>query len=181
VQELQGRVADVQMDLTSRLGRSPTAGELADELSESRAAVEEALGAEGCFVPASLDRPVGDDRAASLGDLLAGPDEGHAPAEARIVLAPVVRRLGARDRRILRLRFFEDRTQREIGDDIGVTQMQVSRILARILADLRSALAEQPPAATAGPQGNDRRPRSPRAEASRGVAWIPSLRGTGRA
>jgi RNA polymerase sigma-B factor len=142
IQELQGRVADVQMDLTSRLGRSPTAGELAEELNESRADVEEALGAEGCFVPTSLDRPVGEDRATTLGDLLAGIEEGHSPAEARIVLAPVVRRLGERDRRILQLRFFEDRTQREIGEDIGVTQMQVSRILTRILGELRSALED---------------------------------------
>jgi RNA polymerase sigma-B factor len=58
------------------------------------------------------------------------------------VLAPVVRRLGERDRRILQLRFFEDRTQREIGEDIGVTQMQVSRILTRILGELRSALED---------------------------------------
>lgn len=144
VQELQGKVADVQMELTGRLGRSPTAGELADELGESRGDVEEALGAEGCFVPASLDRPVGEDHATSLGDLLAGPDEGQAPAEARIVLAPLVRRLGERDRRILRLRFFEDRTQHEIGEDIGVTQMQVSRILSRILRDLRTSLEEPP-------------------------------------
>ena len=130
------------MDLTSRLGRSPTAGELAEELDESRADVEEALGAEGCFVPTSLDRPVGEDRATTLGDLLASLDEAHSPAEARIVLAPLVRRLGERDRRILQLRFFEDRTQREIGEDIGVTQMQVSRILTRILGELRNALED---------------------------------------
>ncbi|HEX5969215.1 MAG TPA: sigma-70 family RNA polymerase sigma factor, partial [Intrasporangium sp.] len=73
-----------------------------------------------------------------------GADEGHAPAEARIVLAPVVQQLGERDRRILRLRFFEDRTQREIGEDIGVTQMQVSRILSRILGELRTALEDPP-------------------------------------
>jgi RNA polymerase sigma-B factor len=140
VQELQSRVADVQVDLAGRLGRSPTAGELAAELEEDRSDVEEALGAEGCFVPASLDRPVSENSSTCVGDLLEGPDGGHSSAEARIALAPAVRRLGERDRRILQLRFFEDRTQREIGEDIGVTQMQVSRLLSRIFDDLREHL-----------------------------------------
>ena len=140
IQELQGRVAEVQVRLASRLGQSPTAGDLARELGEDRADVEEALGAEGCFVPASLDRAVSEDGSTSLGDLLEAPDSGQRSAEARIVLAPVVRRLGERDRRILQLRFFEDRTQREIGDEIGVTQMQVSRLLSRIFDDLRAGL-----------------------------------------
>lgn len=60
------------------------------------------------------------------------------------MLAPLVRRLPERDRRILLLRFFEDRTQQEIADDIGVTQMQVSRLLTRIFADLRHELDEEP-------------------------------------
>ncbi len=149
IQELQGRVADVQMGLTMRLGRSPHAGELADELDEQRSDIEEALGAEGCFVPASLDRPVGERGTASVGDLLTAEDDERGRAEARIVLAPIVQQLAERDRRILRLRFFEDRTLREIGEDIGVTQMQVSRLLSRILDDLREALAE-PVAPAAG-------------------------------
>ena len=61
-------------------------------------------------------------------------------AEARVALAPVVRKLSARDRHILRLRFFEGLTQREIAEDIGVTQMQVSRLLSRIYRDLREDL-----------------------------------------
>jgi RNA polymerase sigma-B factor len=148
IQELQGRIADVHVDLAGRLGRSPRAGDLADELDERRSDVEEALGAEGCFVPASLDRPVGDNGTTSVGDLLWSEDDEQARAEARIVLGPVVQRLGERDRRILRLRYFEDRTQREIGEDIGVTQMQVSRLLSRILDDLREAL-EEPDSPTA--------------------------------
>jgi RNA polymerase sigma-B factor len=152
IQELQGRIADVHVDLAGRLGRSPRAGDLADELDERRSDVEEALGAEGCFVPASLDRPVGDNGTTSVGDLLWSEDDEQARAEARIVLAPVVQRLAERDRRILRLRYFEDRTQREIGEDIGVTQMQVSRLLSRILDDLRDALEEHDsPAADAAP------------------------------
>lgn len=142
IQELQGRIAEVQVDLTCRLGRSPRAGDLADELDERRSDVEEALGAEGCFVPASLDRTVGEHDTTSVGDLLSSQDDEQGRAEARIVLAPLVQRLTERDRRILQLRYFEDRTQREIGEDIGVTQMQVSRLLSRILDDLREALDE---------------------------------------
>jgi RNA polymerase sigma-B factor len=154
VQELQGRVADVQVDLAGRLGRSPTAGDLAEELGEDRSDVEEALGAEGCFVPASLDRPLSGTSNTSVGDLLEGPDGGFFSAEARIALAPAVRRLGERDRRILQLRFFEDRTQREIGEDIGVTQMQVSRLLTRIFDELREYL--EAPDATLEPARGDR-------------------------
>jgi RNA polymerase sigma-B factor len=61
-------------------------------------------------------------------------------AEARVVLAPLVRQLGERDRQILHLRFFEQRTQQEIADAIGVTQMHVSRLLSRILTELREQL-----------------------------------------
>ena len=59
-----------------------------------------------------------------------------------MILAPVVRRLPERHRRILYLRFFEDLTQEEIGKDLGVTQMQVSRLLSRILGDLREELQQ---------------------------------------
>jgi RNA polymerase sigma-B factor len=60
------------------------------------------------------------------------------------VLAPVVRRLSERDRRILMLRFFRGWTQQEIADDIGVTQMQVSRLLSRILTELREQIDDPP-------------------------------------
>ena len=91
--------------------------------------------------PTSLDRPVGnDEQGASLGDLLGDEDDVQSAAEARVALAPVVRRLSRRDRHILELRFFEGLTQREIADDIGVTQMQVSRLLTRIFRDIREDL-----------------------------------------
>ena len=59
-------------------------------------------------------------------------------------MRPALRRLPTRDRRILLLRFFESRTQQEIADELGVTQMQVSRLLARIMRDLRRHLGEPP-------------------------------------
>ena len=65
-------------------------------------------------------------------------------SEARVILRPVLRRLGERDRQILSMRFCEGLTQREIAEHIGVTQMQVSRLLTRILAQLRSGVGEVP-------------------------------------
>ena len=63
-------------------------------------------------------------------------------AEARMMLAPVVRRLGERDRRILELRFFHEWTQERIARELGVTQMQVSRLLSRIMRQLRAQLSD---------------------------------------
>ena len=100
------------------------------------------MSALGCFTPASLDVPVGQDSPVSLGDVLPGQEVDGDAAEARVMLGPVVRRLGDRDRRVLQLRFFDGLTQREIADDIGVTQMQVSRLLARILTQLRTEIED---------------------------------------
>jgi RNA polymerase sigma-B factor len=103
---------------------------------------QETLAAFGCFQPTSLDQPVATESTASMGDLLPADDVDTGASEARVTLAPVVRRLPERDRRILYLRFFQDLTQEEIGQDLGVTQMQVSRLLTRILGTLRTELAE---------------------------------------
>lgn len=144
IQELQARIIRARGELTQQLGRSPRPSDLAAHLEEDLEAVHEALATDGCFAPTSLDLPVGDDLGATLGELIGVEDGSRRAAEARVVLAPVVRRLGERDRLILRKRFFEGCTQQEIAEHIGVTQMQVSRLLTRILAELRTALTAQP-------------------------------------
>jgi len=73
-----------------------------------------------------------------------GDEQSNDAAEARVMLQPVLRQLSDRDRRILRMRFGEGLTQREIATALGVTQMQVSRLLGRIFRDLRAALGEPP-------------------------------------
>ena len=83
---------------------------------------------------------MGSEEKSTLGDRISSEDGGPFAVDARVILAPAVKDLSARDQRILYLRFFEGRNQREIGDEIGVTQMQVSRLLARILRDLRRSL-----------------------------------------
>ena len=140
IQELQQRITRVQSDLAATLGRPPSAEQIAQYLDERPVDVREALDGHGCFTPTSLDRPVGEDEGATLGELIGIEDGGQSAAEARVALAPVVRRLSQRDRHILELRFFEGLTQREIAEDIGVTQMQVSRLLSRIFRDLREDL-----------------------------------------
>ena len=146
IQELQARISAAEAELCFSLGRSPRPSELAAHLHEDLEEVTEALATDGCFTPASLDKPVGAEGETALGEMLGGEDEAQSAAEARVVLAPVVRRLCERDRRILMLRFFRGWTQQEIADDIGVTQMQVSRLLSRILTELREQIDEPPTA-----------------------------------
>jgi RNA polymerase sigma-B factor len=142
IQELQGQIAVARDDLTQRLGRSPRPAEIADLLGEDIEQVIEALSTDGCFQPDSLDRSVNGDSLATLGDSLPGDSHSLNAADARLMLAPLIGRLNERDRRILDLRFFHDATQQEIADDIGVTQMHVSRLINRILAALRAELAD---------------------------------------
>ena len=144
IQELQARINTAEAELSSRLGRSPQPREIAEHIDEGTEAVIEALASDGCFVPASLDHPAGEDGSTTLGDLLPLDDDPHRAAEARLMLSPALRQLGERDRRILSMRFYEGLTQREIAARIGVTQMQVSRLLTRILGQLRSGVGEMP-------------------------------------
>ncbi len=146
VQELQARISRAQDELESQLGRSPRPTEVAAHLGAELEDVVEALTADGCFAPTSLDMPLGPG-SVSLADQLGCADRAVEAADARILLEPVVGRLPERDRRILHLRFVEERTQQEIADEIGLTQAQVSRLLARILDDLRAGLSGRNPAA----------------------------------
>jgi len=144
IQELQSQISQAQDHLSQVLMRSPRTCEIAEYLGADVDDVVGALTAGGCFNPTSLDRPVGQDltSASTLGDLIGCEDTSQGAVEARVMLVPVVRQLPERDRRILHLRFVEQRTQQEIADTIGVTQMQVSRLLTRILGSLRGELDE---------------------------------------
>ncbi|MBS4752507.1 sigma-70 family RNA polymerase sigma factor [Nocardioides sp. zg-ZUI104] len=139
LQELRPRLVEAEELLSQVLGRPPSLGELADELSCSVEEVQEAKACADLGRTSSLDEPVSESGSA-LGDLLAEEDPGFGHGEAIAVLAPVCRRLKQRDRKILRMRFYEQMTQQEIADELGVTQVQVSRLLKRILEDLRTAV-----------------------------------------
>lgn len=141
VQEMQAQISRAEEELMARLGRSPRPSELAAYLDAPLDDVIEALTAEGCFTPTSLDRPVADG-AIALSDVLAAADHDKSRIEAALVLRPLIAGLSARDRQILRLRFEEDRTQDQIAHEVGLTQAQVSRILTKILNQLRQQLGE---------------------------------------
>jgi RNA polymerase sigma-B factor len=146
VQELQARIAGAQEDLMAEHGRSARPSEVAVHLDVDLADVVEALAADGCFRPSSLDAPVGEGLS-SLGDLLGSDDREVERVEARMVVEPLVELLSERDRLIIRLRYTEELTQLEIANVVHLTQAQVSRILTRILGDMRTGLVGPPPAA----------------------------------
>jgi RNA polymerase sigma-B factor len=144
IQELQAEISAAAARLTHESGRVPSAQVLAAELGTDPGEVVEALAADGCFAPSSLDRSSGtvDDDGSSLADVLGDVDPGFAHAEAVVALRPLCQRLSERDRRIIYLRFFHEWTQARIAQEFGVTQMQVSRLLSRILRDMRNQLAD---------------------------------------
>ncbi|MGN6575414.1 MAG: SigB/SigF/SigG family RNA polymerase sigma factor [Nocardioides sp.] len=140
IQKMQADVSRAESELTQTLGRSPRVREVAEHLNVSEDDVLEALSADGCYTPTSLDLPVGEQGTGVLGDTLPGEDSAIDEAEARIMLMPAVKALPERDRKVLYLRFFKQQTQSQIAEEIGVTQMQVSRILSRVLGQLRGQL-----------------------------------------
>jgi RNA polymerase sigma-B factor len=141
VQETQWRAVRVEEDLTATLGRPPRSAELIEALGITEAEYAEVVSANGCFRPTSLDQPLtSSESGQDLGDLLSDEDSGLDACEARAMVLPAVRELSERERQVVYLRFFEQQTQHEIADEIGVGQAQVSRILNRVLGDLRERL-----------------------------------------
>jgi RNA polymerase sigma-B factor len=140
VQELQADISALSDAMAQELGRAARPEELATRLDVPVERVTEAMSADGCFTPTSIDGrgPTGDGYA--LSERLGVEDRDLERAEIRVALAPMIRDLPDRDRRILTLRFFRGWTQSQIAADLGVTQMQVSRLLSRILTNLRRQL-----------------------------------------
>lgn len=141
IQELRIRINGMLPGLTQQLGRAPSTDELATALEEDRRVVEEAMNAHESLHPASLDVTFGEDDGMSLGETLGVADASLDRAELLATLAPAVSGLTAREQRIVYLRYFEEKTQQEIAQELGVTQMQISRLLRNILGALRGALA----------------------------------------
>ncbi len=139
--ELQERALEVdkyRTELTTRLGRSPSVRELGQALELDDEQVLEALQAQQGMRAASLDAPRGsrEDNDATLADAHGSLDPELARAEHRATLARLFERLDERERHVLRLRFEEDLTQEQIGARVGVSQMQVSRIIRGAVAKL---------------------------------------------
>lgn len=132
------RTAD---EMTNELGRAPRLGELADRLAISVDDVTMALEAESARRATSLSAPVGSDEdGTSLGEQLGGADESLERAADRLTVFDLVAKLPDREREIVRLRFEENLSQSEIGARVGISQMHVSRLLRRTLAELRRSI-----------------------------------------
>jgi RNA polymerase sigma-B factor len=139
MQELTGALRKATDTLTHDLGREPTIAELAERLGAEPEEIVEAIDAAGAYTTASLDHPVNTtDQAASLLDFMGEEDSRFEAVIDRQVLTQLLTKLGERDKKILLMRYFRGMTQAEIGAELGVSQMQVSRLLTRILAELRT-------------------------------------------
>jgi RNA polymerase sigma-B factor len=125
--------------LASRLGRSPTPRELANAVGCDLEEVLEAQEAATSYRAASLDAPVIDEETAGMVELLGGDDSSYTLVDERDAISRGMRSLPTVEREVLRLRFAKDLSQREIGERIGCSQMQVSRLLRRALANLKAA------------------------------------------
>jgi RNA polymerase sigma-B factor len=146
LQELALRVDQALTRLSAGRQRAPTVGEIAQALDVSEEQVLDAMEAMGAYRASSLDAPrsTRDEEAETVADSLGSTDAGFDRAEARAALQPLFSRISERERVVLELRFGEDLTQAEIGERIGVSQMQVSRLIRQALARLRSGAEDTP-------------------------------------
>jgi len=147
LQERRIALAQAKDALAQRMDRSPTTAELAEYLDLTPAEVNEGLVASNGYTAGSLDLPAGENNEEAAGssfvDRLGEDDPGMEAVENLQALKPLMAELGERDRAILRMRFGQEMTQSEIGAELGVSQMHVSRLLTRTLTRLRAGLLTQ--------------------------------------
>ncbi|QPP08518.1 RNA polymerase sigma factor SigF [Streptomyces bathyalis] len=141
LQELRLDLAKAGDELAQNLDRAPTMEELAERLDISVEEVVEGMAASNAYTASSLDaQPEEDDTEGALADRIGYEDNGLEGIEYVESLKPLIAELPARDRTILSLRFVANMTQSEIGDELGISQMHVSRLLSRTLNKLRKGL-----------------------------------------
>ncbi|MFG3101538.1 RNA polymerase sigma factor SigF [Streptomyces sp. NPDC048182] len=141
LQELRLDLAKAGDELAQRLDRAPTVTELAEHLGLSREEVVEGMAASNAYTASSLDaQPEDDDAEGTLADRIGYEDHGIEGIEYVESLKPLIAELPVRDRKILSLRFVAGLTQSEIGEELGISQMHVSRLLSRTLVRLRKGL-----------------------------------------
>jgi RNA polymerase sigma-B factor len=148
LQELNVRLSRLIEELTVRLERSPTIAELAKAADVDEEEVLEALETGQAYATLSLSAPTGGEESDDLDPLesLGELEHEYEVSEDRAVLAPGLRVLDDRERRILQLRFFEGLTQSQIAQQVGISQMHVSRLIRRSLEKIRDEIAAEEPA-----------------------------------
>ncbi len=140
LQELRLSLTTATSELSQRHGRSPTVHELAEHLGITEEDVLEGLESANAYSTLSLDVPDSDDESPAVADTLGATDEALEGVEYRESLKPLLAQLPQREQKILVLRFFRNMTQSQIAAEVGISQMHVSRLLARTLAQLRDKL-----------------------------------------
>jgi RNA polymerase sigma-B factor len=141
LQELKLALAKATSELSQKNGRAPTVAELAKFLELSEEDILEGLESANAYSAVSLDAPdAGDDDSPAVADSLGSTDDALEGVEYRESLKPLLERLPPREKKILLLRFFGNMTQSQIAAELGISQMHVSRLLARTLAQLRQGL-----------------------------------------
>jgi len=140
LQELRMSLSEATTTLTQDLGRSPTVAELAAKLGESEESILEGLESANAYATVPLDAPDDSNDSMQLADRLGVIDPGLEGVDNRQSLRPLLAQLPDRDRKILMLRFFQGMTQSQIGAELGISQMHVSRLIARTLEKLREQL-----------------------------------------
>ncbi|MCX8554345.1 SigB/SigF/SigG family RNA polymerase sigma factor [Mycolicibacterium mucogenicum] len=142
MKELHLQIGTASAEMSQRLGRAPTASELATELGIDRDEVLDGLMAGSSYKTTSIDGAAGSgsDERPSLAETLGDVDPGLEKVEYREALRPLLEELPERERTVLVLRFFESMTQSQIAAKVGISQMHVSRLLAKTLAQLREKL-----------------------------------------
>jgi RNA polymerase sigma-B factor len=140
LQELRLSLTSATAELSQQHGRSPTVHELAERLAISEEEVLEGLESANAYSTLSLDVPDTDDESPAVADTLGSEDVALEGVEYRESLKPLLEDLPPREKRILLLRFFGNMTQSQIAQEVGISQMHVSRLLARTLAQLREKL-----------------------------------------
>ena len=147
LQELTLKVDRAVGDLADQLRRQPSVAEIGAAVGADEEEVLEAMQAGGAYRAISFDapRPGGDEDTTTLGDSVGVDEDGFDRAEERATIARLMATVTPREREVLRMRFEQDMTQAEIGAVIGVSQMQVSRVIRQAVARLRTA-ADAPPA-----------------------------------
>lgn len=143
LQELRMQIGATSAELTQSLGRSPTPRELADAIGCTVEEIIEGIESSNAYSTLSLDASDdAEDGAASMLDAIGVEDEGLEHVEIRESIKPLLEQLAPREKKILLLRFFKNMTQSQIAEEIGVSQMHVSRLLNRTLEQLRSSLQQ---------------------------------------
>ena len=143
LQERTLRVERLSARLEAQLGRSPSVAELAAEMDLTAEEVLEALEVSTAYQATSLDEHLyeEDDSGSTLMDVLGSEDDGFELVDDRSAARSAMRTLDDRPRRIVEMRFIAEMTQSQIGAELGVSQMHISRLLRRALATLRETAA----------------------------------------